>query len=107
MFRLPPTSTLFPCTTLFRSLLRARRARAAAVDPVQVEPQRLDHVGRDLADDEVDEVPALDGERGVHVDLQALHGGGQDRVGRRVGCALRSEERRVGKEGRYRWSPYH
>src|SRR3712207_8589333 len=63
MFRLPPTSTLFPCTTLFRSLLRARRARAAAVDPVQVEPQRLDHVGRDLADDEVDEVVALDGER--------------------------------------------
>ena len=22
-------------------------------------------------------------------------------------CAIRSEERRVGKEGRSRWSPYH
>ena len=69
-------------------LRRAVGTGGAAVDAVQVEPERLDHVGRDLADDEVDEVPALDDERGVDVDLQALHRRRQDRVRRRVGRAL-------------------
>src|SRR2546430_11078673 len=48
------------------------------------------------------------GEEGVHADLEelrlgprALHVGEPGRVG------LRSEERRVGKECRSRWSPYH
>src|SRR2546430_7279198 len=29
------------------------------------------------------------------------------RTGQRTGCFFRSEERRVGKECRSRWSPYH
>ena len=50
----------------------------------QVEEERLDHVLRDLAGGEVDEVAALDLERGVEVDLRALDGGGHDRHRRRV-----------------------
>ena len=42
---------------------------------------------------------------------QLFYGPLADRFGRRVpllvGVALRSEERRVGKECRSRWSPYH
>src|SRR3989440_7264307 len=38
-------------------------------------------------------------------------GGGRRAIGQRRGldprCGGRSEERRVGKEGRSRWSPYH
>ena len=30
-----------------------------------------------------------------------------EKFGRSIGCVLRSEERRVGKECRSRWSPYH
>src|SRR3712207_2007674 len=71
MIRRPPRSTLFPYTTLFRS-----------------EEERLDHVLRDLALGEVDEVPALDLERRVDVDLGALDGDRHDRLGRRVVRAL-------------------
>ena len=63
-----------PSTTTFLRLERldALRAAAVAVDLLQVEEERLDHVLRDLAGHEVDEVAALDLERGVEVDLRAL-----------------------------------
>src|SRR3989337_4273640 len=66
MIRRPPRSTLFPYTTLFRSV-------AEQTPPISWDKLR---------------------------DLEDL--GGQDFV-----VDLRSEERRVGKEGRSRWSPYH
>src|SRR5437879_12426890 len=69
MIRRPPTSTLFPYTTLFRSkLFNWRRLRT-----------RRPKLGSTLPVGSV-----------------------------RIKCtAWRSEERRVGKECRSRWSPYH
>src|SRR3712207_9340270 len=110
MIRRPPRSTLFPYTTLFRSqpnrvnprdgghaelcglcsqseLLRRRANLQVALSPKRIH----NPVGRAPADAE-----------------------GGDGVGRRCLARLgdelqnrRSEERRVGKEGRSRWSPYH
>src|SRR5256885_16262401 len=99
MIRRPPRSTLFPYTTLFRSAAHeirdhGRRALVGHVVELQAlgprkhlggEMARTAHArraGRDAAG------PAA---RLVHVLLQAA----------------RSEERRVGKECRSRWSPYH
>src|SRR5256886_17108424 len=97
MIRRPPRSTLFPYTTLFRSL-------------------------------EVETIVALveaGGVRGVSSARHDAHRGDEpvgqhDRIQRRVELldllfdrhheaarGQRSEERRVGKECRSRWSPYH
>ena len=56
------------------------RSAAVAVDLLQVEEERLDHVLRHLAGDEVHEVAALDLQRVVEVDLGALDRGGHDVV---------------------------
>ena len=71
---------------------------APALTRLQVEEERLDHVLRDLAGDQLDEVAGLDDERGLEVDLRALDGGGQDVARRRVGRALELLAQ-VGREG--------
>ena len=79
-----------PSTTTFVGVngsMSSGRPRVA-VDLLQVEEERLDHVLRDLAGDEVDEVAALDLDRGVEVDLRALDRRGHDVVRRRVVRAL-------------------
>src|SRR2546422_11117914 len=98
MIRRPPRSTLFPYTTLFRS--RADLVVFWAVDP----SGRYPRYGSRYAVEP----------RGV-----AAPQGRQSRtliavdVGENLGPAdsdgrvARSEERRVGKECRSRWSPYH
>src|SRR2546422_9393195 len=116
MIRRPPRSTLFPYTTLFRSrllrrlvltdlgkaLLLPQRLALALVEDLDVDGDlhlTLGHVGAALA--------GLKGDR--HVGVVADHLAAHHRVG--VGLARRpqprSEERRVGKECRSRWSPYH
>src|SRR5256885_14437686 len=97
MIRRPPRSTLFPYTTLFRSLplgkglpeFGACLGGGAVVLLVQEARQALSAVG-DLA-------------RAAQLVDDAIGGHHQQRAGR----DLRSEERRVGKECRSRWSPYH
>src|SRR2546426_12281752 len=110
MIRRPPRSTLFPYTTLFRSAygLQARGYRFRAY-----------RNGRDA----LRELIALD-VQGTHplvlldVDLPGLDGysvldalqrarPGTYRVVFTTVHGTRSEERRVGKECRSRWSPYH
>src|SRR3712207_9545180 len=104
MIRRPPRSTLFPYTTLFRSVvpknilmigptgcgkteISRRLAKLADAPFVKVEATKfteVGYVGRDveqIARDLVEEAVRLEKER--------------------------SEERRVGKECRSRWSPYH
>src|SRR3712207_9196102 len=128
MIRRPPRSTLFPYTTLFRSLRRAaqlepleRLARVAAhVDARQPEPREVVvgpsgcQPGERVLDAGVVE-PAL--ELPADLDAAAAHMRHDDvvtvepvAVGPRgeqeVRVARRSEERRVGKECRSRWSPY-
>src|SRR3712207_9396082 len=103
MIRRPPRSTLFPYTTLFRSLGQLL----------------LDDVGLD-GDAEVVGLPRQVGGR-VHVAFLGLElrvaqvapedGRHAELVGVRERLRdldyLRSEERRVGKECRSRWSQYH
>src|SRR2546425_13178181 len=97
MIRRPPRSTLFPYTTLFRS------------DPSQ------DFVFQALVPDlqvVVRVELALAVEVDVHVqslshDSRRAHGVLGHRTDGREARLARSEERRVGKECRSRWSPYH
>src|SRR2546430_15569923 len=100
MIRRPPRSTLFPYTTLFRSLGQTRekygrRIIAPADHTVHEDELAWDKgccVGADGGD-------ATDG---------AAAGDERCWVGV-LACPVvdRSEERRVGKECRSRWSPYH
>src|SRR5256885_15378086 len=88
MIRRPPRSTLFPYTTLFRS---AGLAKGTGRRPRAAEPARRRHR------------PGPSAGRLGHPpdDHHAARAGGQRRA------LWRSEERRVGKECRSRWSPYH
>ena len=79
--------------------LEALGPAAVAADGLHVEEERLDHVLGDLAGEQVDEVPPLDLDRGVEVDLGALDGGGHDVVRGRVVGALQLLAQ-VGREGR-------
>src|SRR5256885_16982009 len=98
MIRRPPRSTLFPYTTLFRSDgIRAGGAgggddKRLAVHAVGVR-KLLDFAGlvEELAD-------------AYRVNGEALIVTTACAAGTN---AIRSEERRVGKEGRSRWSPDH
>src|SRR3712207_9499389 len=108
MIRRPPRSTLFPYTTLFRS------GGVGVQGPLDL------HRGDVLAagdDDVLAAVPDL--QVAVRVDDREVPGAEpagsavrprQRRLRRRLlvlVVAERSEERRVGKECRSRWSPYH
>src|SRR5256885_14257949 len=97
MIRRPPRSTLFPYTTLFRSLLQRLTADVDALDSLYL---RLF-------------VPLL---AATGATLMAALALGLMRwwLGLALaawllatGLGSRSEERRVGKECRSRWSPYH
>src|SRR2546430_17214727 len=146
MIRPPPRSTLFPYTTLFRSLELAARGGAARFMPVR----RLDFGRCRLALAIPTEAPwqGVDSLRGKRIattypfllerflrerevtshivtlagaveiaprlkradlicDLVASGATLEANHLREVGTVLRSEERRVGKECRSRWSPYH
>src|SRR3712207_9174271 len=112
MIRRPPRSTLFPCTTLFRSwwvaavtfLALVGAAAFRAVPGVLIDPLR-DEFGWSVS--------TISAAVAVNMALYGLTApfaaALMERFGIRrvVVCALRSEERRVGKECRSRWSPYH
>src|SRR2546430_16189750 len=97
MIRRPPRSTLFPYTTLFRSgpgnryVTAAKQlvAGAVAIDML-AGPSELTVFADDAAD------PG-----NVAADLLAQAEHDPEAI------PVRSEERRVGKECRSRWSPYH
>src|SRR3712207_9048745 len=108
MIRRPPRSTLFPYTTLFRSIARSRLAehpsrgeKALAAVPefeemagwVRWHHERPD--GRGYPDKL----------RGSWIPLEAKILAVAQAYAAMV--LDRSEERRVGKECRSRWSPYH
>src|SRR3989449_8900493 len=100
MIRRPPRSTLFPYTTLFRSCeglsrpraLHPRRSRGVT----KAERYAAAGVKLDVADEAKRRIAEL--ARGTRTPLA------RGQVG---GFGGRSEERRVGKECRSRWSPYH
>src|SRR2546422_9305375 len=102
MIRRPPRSTLFPYTTLFRSRLQDRRVRLHR-DGFGDGPQlQVDVDARDRVDVPINTVTR------VNVNLQL--GPVTESVTVETNATVlqtRSEERRVGKECRSRWSPYH
>src|SRR2546422_9023249 len=116
MIRRPPRSTLFPYTTLFRSALEQGNCGLQLVLALALHTHLL---ALDLRLDF--QLPVLDDPRDLLrllareavLDLRDLpdrpaqrwlHWAERERPHRHV---ARSEERRVGKECRSRWSPYH
>src|SRR3712207_9256941 len=101
MIRRPPRSTLFPYTTLFRSYLIEDRGCQRVIGLTGTVGVKTYH-GEDgpcrhrsavvVVRNAVGLVGEVFGQEAVHFLLRA---------------PLRSEERRVGKECRSRWSPYH
>src|SRR3989441_9986579 len=103
MIRRPPRSTLFPYTTLFRSVGH-RFGAALALQHVQGVARRPDGRADDLIgeDDDLEAMPLQFVSRD-----RAEDGGDYDERDATGPLLGRSEERRVGKECRSRWSPYH
>src|SRR2546426_10255157 len=104
MIRRPPRSTLFPYTTLFRSRQEVVRALAK----LQTVASRAEAASA-IAEAEI-AVQALRAATGT----QPAAGADVAQAGTLLQQASaefakqnRSEERRVGEEGRSRWSPYH
>src|SRR5687767_16034451 len=89
MIRRPPRSTLFPYTTLFRSSNEKLADRNDAGDDA--------HKARQAAKVSVSSCPRCD---------QSMPDASYSSRCQPV-ATPRSEERRVGKECRSRWSPYH
>src|SRR3712207_9256294 len=121
MIRRPPRSTLFPYTTLFRSPVDRGLLGVGDADALGLLVGELDL-------EVLEEAPRVrDGDRELGVvdrvqpDEGAVLGAGEQRPARAGeadeavreldhrlrGDLERSEERRVGKECRSRWSPYH
>src|SRR2546430_16212022 len=107
MIRRPPRSTLFPYTTLFRSRgwddPDAQRW-SAALQPLESEAAArlktwLPKLHYPIRIGEHDQTAFS---FGLVWDWAAVAGDDEMRA-----LLRRSEERRVGKEGRSRWSPYH
>src|SRR2546429_7934500 len=103
MIRRPPRSTLFPYTTLFRSRKHAR----------SIAQRERNSAGKAAGDDLREKrCSADDAGAGVRFgqpkDLRkALRLLSFRRRSKKASPIFRSEERRVGKECRSRWSPYH
>src|SRR2546426_9758858 len=103
MIRRPPRSTLFPYTTLFRSV---PADRGMARLPVAEGSLHKDGVGGEHGQDLLG-IAALPSaaERVDQPAVRLVHGANIRQSESLDGD--RSEERRVGKECRSRWSPYH
>src|SRR3712207_2855885 len=141
MIRRPPRSTLFPYTTLFRSIFPRvihdnsprRREKYFAINCGSIPEGTIDSelfghekgsftgaVGESegyfgvankgtIFLDEVGELPLATQARLLRVleTGEYIRVGGQKILKTDVRIVARSEERRVGKECRSRWSPYH
>src|SRR5256885_16749817 len=109
MIRRPPSSTLFPYTTLFRS----KSDPAAKRDVTKLQPAIVDGLenvkAKDIQVFNPEKLSPLF-ERVIvaagpsNRQTKALASSVRDAVKQ---AGFRSEERRVGKECRSRWSPYH
>src|SRR2546427_13214648 len=97
MIRRPPRSTLFPYTTLFRSDAEF----ISRINKIYSFDKSSQHFGRlRIAAQQI-------GHEHSRLARQAPGHDSRLAAGSNVRLARRSEERRVGKECRSRWSPYH
>src|SRR2546427_13094284 len=109
MIRRPPRSTLFPYTTLFRSYgevdeLNAWIGFAVAIHLPTFESNVLQTIQRDLFT--IGAELATPKAAKLHISLDESTVSALESVIDSYDLK-RSEERRVGKECRSRWSPYH
>src|SRR2546425_13040638 len=100
MIRRPPRSTLFPYTTLFRSSVITGRG------PEGYDEEQVPVFAIEARDDgvHVQTPPTMPRKLIKHMPSHLL-----EEHAKVTGASprVRSEERRVGKECRSRWSPYH
>src|SRR3712207_9488822 len=108
MIRRPPRSTLLPYTTLFRSARITSEAAVALSQHGTVAPVTLHH-RTDFAASMIDgrTVMEIDPKGKSAQEVTELWDYIADRLEKNFRRTVRSEERRVGKECRSRWSPYH
>src|SRR3712207_9219064 len=97
MIRRPPRSTLFPYTTLFRSD-SPHRSLGDLVAFIRANPQRATFASAGTGTSSHLSGVLL----GLRIGVETTHV-----PYRGTAPSMRSEERRVGKECRSRWSPYH
>src|SRR3712207_9325239 len=105
MIRRPPRSTLFPYTTLFRSanggyLIKPHIAKEIVHyddNNNKVIDKSFDYLVKEKK--RIEDADVMERLRG-YMERVVSEGGGRK-------AFIRSEERRVGKECRSRWSPYH
>src|SRR3989441_13141848 len=102
MIRRPPRSTLFPYTTLFRSETGSEAVKPR-VDLRLYRPLILPFPRAEV----VELVDALRSGRSGRKPVWVRVPPSASTRKRRGEWGVRSEERRVGKECRSRWSPYH
>src|SRR3712207_9326718 len=110
MIRRPPRSTLIPYTTLFRSkglTEQNLKALVLRVDSPGGSALASERIRQALLNAKAKGLPVV-----VSMGSVAASGGywvatAGDRIFAEPSTITRSEERRVGKECRSRWSPYH
>src|SRR3989454_11609472 len=102
MIRRPPRSTLFPYTTLFRSRYSEHFEKDGEALYDRAVGMGLEGIVAKKAD-----APYKSGRSDLWQKIRADKTGDFVVVGYTAPKGTRSEERRVGKECRSRWSPYH
>src|SRR2546422_11642603 len=109
MIRRPPRSTLFPYTTLFRSPFFEQRTLGERAGQERGQLVDIDGLGEVFGGAGLERFDS-GGDVGVpreHENGEVAVGGAQPSGYLDTVEIRRSEVRRVGKECRSRWSPYH
>src|SRR3989441_13143796 len=108
MIRRPPRSTLFPYTTLFRSLSPDGRWIAFVANEVGIGALHVINATTG-AERRIPKLPAglIGNVTWRRTGAELAFSFTSARAGEDAYSLDRSEERRVGKECRSRWSPYH
>src|SRR5256885_16386692 len=108
MIRRPPRSTLFPYTTLFRSTSKTGAGKRVRTVDLNLGKVALYQLSYSRLNHQFWQPTATRTEHTrKHVQNLERENGFEPSTSTLARLRSRSEERRVGKECRSRWSPYH